>query len=121
MNIEMIDVVQHANAAAMLGFCVLYRFFNPCGHGWEIALAIWAFSLLFLYCTNLITSPKFKKDVITEARKTTIPVAWFFILFRWGVLCEDNFLKMAAGILFVFAALYLLLYIRKWSREYKSE
>ncbi|MBU6999478.1 MAG: hypothetical protein HXS51_01830 [Theionarchaea archaeon] len=121
MKVEMIDILQHANAAAMLGFCILYPFFSPCGCGWEVALAVWAFGLLFLYWMNFVTFPKLKKDEMTDVKKATIPISWFFILFWWGLFCESNFLKIAAGILFIFAALCLSLYIRKLRREYKSE
>lgn len=118
MKVNISEVVQHANAILMLGFCVSYSFLYLNAYYARLGVVIWVFALPFLYFPNLVIIPGVSKEEMKDAKKISIPAAWLWVLWWTGDLVESSLLRIVAGILLVLFITYCIFYIRKWKREY---
>lgn len=117
-----INAIQHINAAIILGTCIFYPLFYVGTYYIEFGVFIWAASLPFLYLPDLMEIPDVSKEEMEDTKKISIPVSWFFVLFFWGFLIENNLLWIITLIFFIILVAYCLYYIKiHWKKEKGAE
>ena len=100
MKFDTRRVIQHANAAIMLGVCISsFIYFFPFYYI-KIGIILWVSSLIFAYCPDLFTFPGASKEGIEDATKIAIASGWSWMTLMIGLVAEST-LFMIFGVLFL--------------------
>jgi hypothetical protein len=118
MKMNTKNVIQHVNAVAMFGVCVLYTSCYRRFYYVEIGIVMWLSSLFFLYFPDFLTIPGISRDEMREVKKISIPAGWVWILWWIGGLIDSGSLRTISSVLLILLIVYCGFYIRRWRKKY---
>jgi hypothetical protein len=112
-----INVIQHMNAAVILGMCIFYPLFYVSTVHIKTGILIWAVSLPFLYFPDLMVIPGTSKKEMEGTKKLFIFLSWFFVLFYWNWVIKSTVFTIVIAVFFIVLVGYCLYFIMKYKKE----